>query len=310
MAKNNFSDFKVWCTELHSLFTIPQGAKPKATEIKKYERLVNSEKEKTQEEIEYINTVSKKLEYLKTEPLSKTTISALMRQYGWKIYNKKVAANGSDPLLFLKKGTDMEEEAAELLSKIDKVKYTREVETRENTHIIGRCDIFNPGKIIDTKISWNVNAFLKARTTPLSKRHWYQMQGYMELYDVNQAEVVFLLLNTPPELIEREKVKLQTRFMIGEIDREKYELDMENIESAFTYSNIPLKRRYFKFKVAREKQIFEKIYKKIDNARVWMEQFEKDMKTNIFVVPSEKYLETEKNNTEFDSHGSSENDSE
>ncbi len=77
----------------------------------------------------------------------------------------------------------------------------------------------------------------------------------MELYNVNHAEVVFLLLNTPPELIEREKVKLLNRFMIGEIDREKYELDAENLESAFTYSSLPIKKRYFRYTVKRESQI-------------------------------------------------------
>ena len=81
-------------------------------------------------------------------------------------------------------------------------------DTIENDYLVGRCDIFHPkdDKIIDTKISWNVNSFLKSRTSTLSAKYWYQMQGYMELYNVNNAEVVFLLLNTPPELIEREKV--------------------------------------------------------------------------------------------------------
>ena len=226
----------------------------------------------------------------------------------WKVYNKKVAQKG-EALSFLKKGTDMEGEAVELLSSIDKQSYKLEIDKVENEYLIGRCDIICPSKVIDTKISWNVNAFLKARTTPISKKYWYQMQGYMELYNVSEAEVVFLLLNTPPELIEREKVKLLNRFMIGEIDREKYELDMDNIESAFTYSNLPIKRRYFRYKIKREPQVFDKVYNKVIKAREWMQQFEKDMKTNIFVVPSENYLNTEKNNIELDTSESDQNDS-
>ena len=300
--KHKFSDFKIWCSEIHSLLSIPKGIKPKQQQYKKYERLLNSEKEKSDEDVEYILDMQKKIAVLNNHPLSQTTINALLRQYGWKTYNKKVAAT-SDPLSFMKKGSDMEIEAVELLSTIDNQQYRLEVDTVENEHIIGRCDVLcqDTDLVIDTKISWNVNSFLKARTSQVSKKHWYQMQGYMELYNVNHAEIVFLLLNTPPELIEREKIKLQNKFMIGEIDREKYELDMENIESAFTYSNIPLNKRCFRYRVKREPQVFDAIYKKVEKSRIWMRDFEKSMKTVIFDVPSENYIgNTEENNTESD----------
>jgi hypothetical protein len=281
--------------------SIPKGLRPKKSEYTKYERLIKTEKEKSEEDLTFLRQFDERITILNDPPLSKTTISAIIKQYGWLVYNKKVAAKG-DALSFLKKGSDMEGEAVELLSKIDKKKYSLITDTTENDYLVGRCDIYSPdeSKVIDTKISWNVNAFLKARTTPISKKYWFQMQGYMELYNVNETEVVFLLLNTPPELIEREKVKLHNRFMIGEIDREKYELDMENIESAFTYSSTPMKKRYFRYKVKREPQIFEGIYKKVEKARIWMTEFDKEMRKNIFVVPSEKYL-SEKNNIEPDS---------
>ena len=299
MSKQNFGDFKVWCSEIYSLFTIPNGIKPLKRDFTRYERLIKSDDDKDDADIEFLRNFEQRIAIYNDPPLSKTTISALMRQYGLLVYNKKVAAKG-DPMSFLKKGTDMEQEAVDLLSKIDKQDYKLVTETIENDYLVGRCDIFHPekDKIIDTKISWNVNAYLKARTAGISPKHWYQMQGYMELYNVNQAEVVFLLLNTPPELIEREKIKIINKFMIGAIDREKYELDIENIESAFTYNNVAIKKRYFKYKVKREPQIFEKVYRKVEKAREWFAEFDLEMRTNILVVPSEKYLAAEKNNTE------------
>ncbi len=306
MAKQDFTQFKVWCSEIYSLFTIPKGIRPLKRDYAKYERLMNSEKEKSEEDLRWLIQFNERIIVLNDPPLSKTTISSLIRQYGWLVYNKKIARKG-DALSFLKKGTEMEGEAVELLAHIDKKHYTLITETINNEHLIGRCDIFCPDadKIIDIKISWNVNAYLKARTSPLTHKYWYQMQGYMELYNVHEAEVVFLLLNTPPELIEREKVKLLNRFMIGEIDREKYELDMQNIESAFTYSSIPMKKRHFRYKVKREPQIFDVVYKKVEKSRIWLADFEKEMRQNIFVVPSEKYL-SEKNNIEPDTADSCE----
>lgn len=298
--QQDFSNFKIWCSEIHSLFSVPRGiTMPKKADVNKYDKIINSSEEKTEEELEFLRKVDEKIAIYKDPPLSKTTISALLRQYGREVYNKKIAAK-DDPMSFLKKGTDMEQDAVDLLSRIDKEKYKLITENSENDYILGRCDIVCPNKdkVIDTKVSWNTNSFLKARTSKLDAKYWYQMQGYMELYNVNEAEVVFLLLDTPPELVEREKIKLVNKFMMGEIDRDKYELDLENIQSAFTYSNLPLRRRYFRYKIKREQQIFSSVYRRIEKARTWMQEFEYEMKTNIFVVPSENYLATEKNNTE------------
>lgn len=302
MRTHDFSSFKVWCSEIYGLLSRPKGcSKPPQKDVKRYEKLLCSDEIKEEADVEFITKYDDRVAMYNDPPLSKTTISALVRQYGWHVYNKKVAQKG-DALSFLKKGTDMESEAVELLSKIDKKQYSLITETTENDYLVGRCDILaeEMSKVIDVKISWNVNAFLKARTSPISNKYWYQMQGYMELYNVNFSEVVFLLLNTPPDLIEREKMKLINRFMIGEIDREKYELDMENIESAFTYSNLPLKRRYLRYTIKREPEIFDYIYKRVEKSRIWLSEFEHEMKKNIFIVPSDKYIESGKNNSESD----------
>lgn len=309
MKNTDFSKFKAWCSEIHSLLVQPKGIYPKKQEYKKYERLLGSDEPLSEEELKYVTDFKSRLNILNDEPLGKTAISALIREYGKIVYNKKIAPKGH-AMSFLKKGTDMEVEGIELLSKIDKHKYSLVTENTENEYILGRCDVFCPekDKIIDLKISWSVNSFLKARTTPLDKKYWYQVQGYMELYNVGNAEISFLLLNTPPELIEKEKIKIVNRFMIGEIDREKYELDIENIESAFTYSNLPLKKRHFKYRVKRELNLFEKVYKKVEKARIWLQDFDREMKINVFDVPSENYIKNEENNVESDPNFSSESD--
>lgn len=301
MKKIDVTKFKIWCSEISDLFSKPRGVKmPNKTDTKKYEKLINTDKDKTEDEINFLRAFDEQVAIYKDPPLSKKTMDALVRQYGRFVYNKKTAGSSSDAMSFLKKGTDMELEAVDLLSKIDKATYTLSDEKIENEYLVGQCDIIcrDKGVVIDTKISWNVNSFLKSRNNPLDVKYWYQMQGYMELYDVDEAEVVFLLLNTPPELIERERVKLVNKFMIGEIDRDKYELDLENIESAFTYSNIPLKKRYFRYKVKREQGVIDAIYKKAEKARAWVLNFDKSLKTNILIAQPYKAIESEENNTE------------
>lgn len=302
MKNINFSEFKFWCSELSNLYSLPRGFnKPSKKEMAKYDKIVSSTDEKSEEDRLFLEMIDNKMLARYDHPISKSTQSFLIRLYGKSVFCKKTAAKGN-MFSFLEKGLDMELEAIELMSKIDKTKYERQSYFAENDYITGRCDILSlsKNKIIDTKISWDVNSFLKARIDSVSKKHWYQVQGYMELYDIDKAEVAFVLLNTPPELIERERIKLTNKVMVGEISMEKYELDMSNLDLAYTYNNIPVKNRVFRYVVKREPEIFPFLYKKIEKSRIWLEEFHNNMKNNLFVVSSQKYLEVEKNNTEPD----------
>lgn len=302
MKNINFSEFKFWCSELSNLYSLPRGFnKPSKKEMAKYDKIVSSTDEKSEEDRLFLEMIDNKMLARYDHPISKSTQSFLIRLYGKSVFCKKTAAKGN-MFSFLEKGLDMELEAIELMSKIDKTKYERQSDFAENDYITGRCDILSlsKNKIIDTKISWDVNSFLKARIDSVSKKHWYQVQGYMELYDIDKAEVAFVLLNTPPELIERERIKLTNKVMVGEISMEKYELDMSNLDLAYTYNNIPVKNRVFRYVVKREPEIFPFLYKKIEKSRCWLEEFHNNMKNNLFVVSSQKYLEAEKNNTEPD----------
>lgn len=273
---------------------------PTKADTRKYNNLLSTEKEKSEEELNFLKKYSDRVALFNDPPVSKSTINSLLRQYGWKVYKKKIALTGGYLPSFLCKGSDLEIEAVSLLSKIDDENYKLCSENIENQYILGRADVISDKKVIDLKISWNVNSFLRARISKLDAKYWYQMQGYMELYDLDSAEVVFLLLNTPEELIEKEKVRLLNRFMMGEIDRDKYELEIGNIESAFTYENIPLKKRHFRYKIQREPKIMDKIYKRVDKSRLWLKEFERSMRKNSFVVPSDLYIDAEENNIELD----------
>jgi len=302
MKNIDFSKFKFWCSELSNLYSLPRGFnKPSKREMSKYDKIASSSGEKTEEDTLFLEMIDNKMMARYDHPISKSTKSFLIRLYGKSIYCKKIASKGN-MFSFLEKGLDMELEAIELMSKIDKTKYERQSDFAENDYITGKCDILSlsKNKIIDTKISWDVNSFLKARIDSVSKKHWYQVQGYMELYNIDKAEVAFVLLNTPPELIERERIKLTNKVMVGEISMEKYELDMSNLDLAYTYNNIPARNRVFRYVVKREPEIFPFLYKKIEKSRLWLEEFHNNMKNNLFVVSSQKYLEVEKNNTEPD----------
>ncbi|MDS9221849.1 hypothetical protein RLM55_00210, partial [Streptococcus pneumoniae] len=76
-------------------------------------------------------------------------------------------------------------------------------ERRENDWVTGECDIYVPSRklIIDTKCSWDIGShpFFADEAEEKAKKAGYdaQMQGYMWLWDCDEAQIDFVLLPTP-----------------------------------------------------------------------------------------------------------------
>jgi len=117
-----------------------------------------------------------------------------------------------------------------------------------------------------------------------------QMQAYLELYNLEFGEVCWVLLNTPPFLLERERTKFTEKYMTGEIDAEKFEENMERLDLNYDYSIIPNKRKIITFTVTRERGFMEKVYQKVKKCREYMAEFDKIHSDNKKIITlSEKY---------------------
>ena len=85
--------------------------------------------------------------------------------------------------------------------------YVKNTERRENSFISGECDIHDVkhSLIIDTKCSWEIKThpFFREEAERKVKEAGYdwQMQGYMWLFDCEQAEIDFWLFPCPEDLI-------------------------------------------------------------------------------------------------------------
>jgi hypothetical protein len=272
MKRKDWSTFTLSCSGIDSIFTRPKGVTPlTAKQAERFAKLTAKE-EKTEKELASIAHFERKIATWNDPPLSKTAIIYLTERYAWEKYAKKTAAVGTG-LSFLEKGYSVETDAVKMLAKIDKADYQKNEELYSNEYLCGKCDIV-ANRLIEIKSSWNINTFMKVRNYPLSSKYYFQAQGYMELHDQNECEVVFLLLNTPDDLVARERVKLINRFISGEIDRETYEKNCENLAGALSYNNIPMKRRVIRFKVDRDKTIFPLLYEKVIKCRKWLTDFD------------------------------------
>lgn len=257
----------------------------------------------TESELETFKHLTDKNEMWNNPPLSKTAISFLTTRYGYDKYAKKTLSTGRH-FSFFEKGNQLESEAIDILSKIDKVRYQKNKELKQNDFILGKCDILSVerNKILDVKTSWNINTFLSVRNYILKPSYWYQMQGYLELHDIPVGEVCFVLLNTPEDMVEKERLKLLNRYVFGEISRDDYEKNVELLSMSTSYSNIPMKKRVIRFRVKRAKEVIPSVYKKVEQARLWLKEFDKEHNSGKQIITLlENYAKIREDNIEPES---------
>ena len=135
-------------------------------------------------------------------------------------------------------------------------------ERRENEWITGECDLRLNDRIVDVKSSWDCWTFPLFETECPEKDYVWQVTGYMPLYDSENASVVFVLMDTPDEIIRKE-----ARFKLGEYYTEQ---DYERFAAQYKYEHLPKELRVKQFDVEYSKERVQAIYEKVENCRKYI----------------------------------------
>lgn len=265
---------------------------------------IQSKDDLDEKDIAKLNELDEKHLRFLNPPLSETCKTYLIGRYGYIKYNTRTARTVPERPC-ITKGVALEEQGIELVSFMDKKRYERPTGFVENDNIIGVCDAIclDEGRILEIKTSWNAANFMETRrTNKLSHTHWAQMQGYLDLYQMDSGIVCFVLANTPPHLIEQEKATLFRKYMFGEIDREKYETEIDKFDSLFNFEKIPLNKRIIRFEVKRSAEYMAKVNCRVGLCREYLTEFDRTFTKNKNIVTSaEDYMNvsTEEDSTEY-----------
>jgi hypothetical protein len=194
------------------------------------------------------------------------TLSATTQTYLKEIHAQEVFGKRKDiQSKFLDKGNMVEEQAITLYSEVTGQLFLKNRERKNNGLIVGTCDNAQ-GKIRDIKSSWDLGTFPLHEDTLPNKDYWWQVQGYMELWDLDSAEVIYCLVDTPDILIEDEKRKMLYR--IGEFDLPP-ELEAE-IMNTMTFSDIPKELRCRVYPVERDREAMAMLKDQIVRCREYL----------------------------------------
>lgn len=132
---------------------------------------------------------------------AKTAVMKLAKElvYG---YDEQISSK------YMEKGILVEDQAIALYNEVFFTNHQKNIARMSNMWITGECDIFTPEKIIDIKSSWSLSTFPVTSEAGKDKGYEWQGRAYMWLWDVDQFEVAYCLVNTPDELIGYEQQDL------------------------------------------------------------------------------------------------------
>lgn len=153
----------------------------------------------------------------------------------------------------LQKGVQCENDSIELYNDFTDEFYVKNIERITKGNLTGECDILDTDKdlVIDIKTSYN------KKSHPLnlsaSKLYEWQLRAYMHLYDVNNAELVYCLVDTPKDLRKKfepnswhevqdvaKKLKVRTLKISRDLIKEKQMLDRIDLSMKYYTEQLEL----------------------------------------------------------------------
>jgi hypothetical protein len=208
--------------------------------------------------------------------LSETTKTYLTARYIEIKYGRKTEIKSK----YLERGKGSEEDSVTMLSQFEGEIFDKNEEPFANEWITGTPDLFRKDEngaiteVLDIKTCWSLETLLSNVNKTLNPLYEAQMQSYLALTGGNTAWVCYCLPDFDLGFIEAEKIKL---FNTGQYLTElspQYLRDCEKLERQFIFDDIPLSEKILKFRIERNDDFIQKIYKKVEKSRIFLQELE------------------------------------
>lgn len=260
--KSYSQDFKIRCSAIAQI--MGEVGRPTAKQLARLAELEAKEKRTDKQEQELIE--------LRAKRDAKPSIGAGAKTYceNWlksKLYGKRQDFSSK----YTEKGILCEDSAIELVAEYMGYGMISKHEGRvSNDYMEGECDLLLPNTVEDIKNSWSVFTFPLFAAKP-DPAHYYQLQGYMKLYDRPKAAVNYCLIDAPESIIDNEAFIASRKAGFGEVDMELY----DEVRARLTYDGIPVSQRIKRFEFDRDDTVIEQIEQQVILCRNYISELEK-----------------------------------
>lgn len=151
----------------------------------------------------------------------------------------------------------------------DMMKYgmiEKNTERLENEWLTGECDLKLSNSIEDIKNSWDVYTFPLFATELPESDYYYQLQGYMCLYDKPKAAVNYCLIDAPEEIIDQVARNVSYKAGYSEVDMELY----EEVRLKMTFAEIHPSLKLKRFEFDRDEVVIQAIKDRVELCREYV----------------------------------------
>jgi len=290
----DFSKTLFRCSSLGYIMTEPRGKTPVQlyneavdeykSETAKYEAMPNKELKSAKSKLEKINLIQERISELDSKKndivLSETCKTYLIQSYVLSKYQREKEVSTKQ----MEKGTVVEEDSIDLLSRVEKTMYRKNESKLTNEFISGTPDLFDTdseniigcNEIIDIKSSWDLFSFLSNVNEPMNSNYYWQLQGYMALTGAKIGTIAYCLVSTPQNLIESEKYKLLRSMDVVSEEDPNYKIAAAKLEHYKVFDDISINERLLTISVKRSQEDIDKMYNKILKCREFLSEFEQN----------------------------------
>lgn len=251
--------------------------------------------DKMAEELEYLESRPNPTEKQKTRiseliykrdstpKLSDTATSYLREVYQYYKYGKE-SVGGSRRSVYTIKGNSVEHESIMIISRYHDFPFDKNQQRFNNDYFTGEPDIIWPERLktLDAKSVWDMESllshvpdYLNQEKEIYDKDYWWQGQGYMDLTNSQEHELLYVLVNMPEEIINGERMRIYKTMNPVTDESPEYKKAIEKLEFNMTFDEIPIKERIVRFVFKRDDEAIQKAYKRIEMCREWLSEFEK-----------------------------------
>ena len=292
--RNNANDILFRCSSLGHIAV--EGNKITNIQLKKIDELLAKPKA-TDLQLAELKNLSEKRD-AKPE-LTIGVITHLIDVYVSNQYNRFTDIKSK----FLDKGNEVEEDSITTVSRINKKFYKKNIDFIHNKFIKGTPDLYEgesiyKAKVIrDTKSSWDLYTFTRAKHKECAAMYKWQVTGYMDLTGADTAYVDYCLNNTPYNLINKElyyegfnhtdsntPAWIELQLIANHVYDKKTFDDYISIRGIninedgnskavyHEFVEVDLKERYFSFEFHRNENDINFIHKKVLECREYMNE--------------------------------------
>ncbi len=193
-----------------------------------------------------------------------TAKSYLYEVYDQEMYGIKEVLTTKE----IRKGLECEQDSIDLTNAVHGTFFCKNTERRKNKWIQGEADIVAPNIIVDIKTAWNMKTFKKSI---LTVNDYWQMMGYLWLWEKAKGFVARVLVDTPYEMIADAKRQLSWQLDMIDDTHPDYIVMEKQLERNMTFSHIAPHKRVKAFQVDYFEDKIEFMKERIEAARLFLQ---------------------------------------